>query len=350
MNYTPCLWLGFLLNGVSRYSKKQLNLHVRYFLLFPNYLNVSSDTLEIHRKLCSSLCKVTKILIPQYEERVRKYCFPDLDNSAIIHEMNDLIVCFKGRGKFDVRSRGKIMEYYIPLGRSYGFGQYNGKINRYGGCYVSAYNSQIDYGGIILKFYLNYERRVGLKRLPVAEYKYYTVFTFLGLVLEMQVKTNWKNYDKTCQSIKNSFERYFKTMMELNMQHEIDVFQEEFLLFVDNYCDSLHTLNWTKLYVMICTWYMNIMDVECLFHQHIEELIDELLLATGLYHERTNEITEMLIEIIAATVYVLTNDNFEAGIELIPSGRAEETSKVGLTGLSNFAIHRNFMGTFLSVT
>lgn len=307
------------------FNAKQFHHHVTFFLLFPHYLKFPHDGHETRRKLCSSLCKATHILTPGYEEKVRMYCKPDLDNPTVREEMMTLIPCYKGKGSISIEIKPFMSEYYIPLGRNVRLGQHIGIINPYGECVATDTSLPGIVPDRILKFYVNYDKRVGLKIRQITEHKYKAVFLFLKMVDEMQVKMNWKDNSTTSQSIKYRL-MVFSNQTELRMKNDVKTimksFHEDLLLFVNDYCDSLYTLNVTELHVMFYTWYMNIIEEgDCLFHQNIEVLINELLRAAGLEREETKEITEMLIEIIAATIYVATNDNFQVNLEIIPSGR-----------------------------
>lgn len=117
-----------------------------------------------------------------------------------------------------------------------------------------------------------------------------------------------KNSSMNCQSIKDEL------MTELQkpsvMKTSMKSFHEKLLLFVDNYCASLDKINVTELHVIFHKWYISIMDLyrTTSYFSSIKVLIDEILQATGLQSEETKEITEMLKEIVAATIHVGTTD------------------------------------------
>ena len=236
----PVSW--FLLSGLRRYFRgKALYNHVSFFLLFPHYLIFPYDGRETR--------------FPRHEESVRMYCKPDLNNSTVATEIMTLIFCFQGSvgGSLSIGVKPFMSEYYIPLGRNVRLGQHIGIISPYGECDAITWNLPGIVPGRILKFYVDYDKRVGLKIRQTIINNYRTVLLFFKMVHEMQVKMKWKD-------------------------------------------------NNTRLH-----------------HQHIEVQINELL--RGIGKEATKAITEMLIEIMAATIFVATNDNFQSGLELIPSGK-----------------------------
>ena len=318
----PVSWL--LLHLDHYYAGKSLYAYVTFFLLFPHYLKFPYDTYKIRRKLCLSLYKLTHILVPRKKEKVRKYCNPDFNDLRLYRQLTNQIPYF--REYFSVKStnyRPSITEYRIALGRNIRFGKALGKINPYGIC-AAEYTwavSGIVYGRT-LKFYVDCDKRVRLKRLKITVHKYRAVLVFLDLVDKMQMKLNWKNSNMTCQSVKYQL-MTFSTETELQMASKIKTnmksFHEKLLLFVDNYCASLHNINISELHAIFHNWVIQFKVIGPVRYYHydiIKALINDLLRATGLQREETKEITEMLKEIIASTMYVATKESYIPWVRL----------------------------------
>ena len=320
----PVSW--FLLNLDHYYDGSALYHDVNFFLLFPHYLKFPYDTYEIRRKLCLSLYKLTHILIPSQEERVRKYCNPDFNDVRLYRQITNQISYF--REYFSIKStsyRPSITDYHIALGRHIRCGKALEKNIPYGIC-AAEYKwavSGIVYGRT-LKFYVDCDKRFGLKRFKIAVHKYRAVLVFLDLVDKMQMQLNWKNSNMTCQSVKYQL-MTFSTKTELQMASKVKTnmksFHEKLSLFVDNYCASLHNINVTELHPKFHYWfiYFNTFGtVRYYTYDKIEILINALLQATGLQREETKEITEMLKEIITSTIYVATMESFKRLEVLMP--------------------------------
>ena len=314
----PVSW--FLLNLNHYYDGSSLYHDVTFFLLFPHYLKFPYDTYKIRCKLCLSLCKLTHILIPSQEKTVRKYCNPDFNDLGLYKQIPNQIPHF--REYFSIKStnyRPFITElYHISLGRHIRLGKaLDFEINPYGIC-AAEYKwavSGIVYGRT-LKFYVDSDRRVGLKKLEITVHKYRAVLVFLDLVDKMQMKLNWKNSNMTCQSVKYQL-MTFSTETELGMASKIKTnmksFHKKLLLFVDNYCASLHNINVTKLHAIFHNWFIRFNVIGAVrYYQYdkIEILINDLLQATGPQSKETKEITEMLKEIIASIIYVAIEESY----------------------------------------
>ena len=313
----PVSW--FLLNLNHYYDGSSLYHDVTFFLLFPHYLKFPYDTYKIRCKLCLSLCKLTHILIPSQEKTVRKYCNPDFNDLGLYKQIPNQIPHF--REYFFLKRtnyRPLKTEYHIPLGRHIGLGKaLDFEINPYGIC-AAEYKwavSGIVYGRT-LKFYVDSDRRVGLKKLEITVHKYRAVLVFLDLLDKMQMKLNWKNSHMTCQSVKYQL-MTFSTETELQMASKIKTnmtsFHAKLLSFVDNYCASLHTINVTELHVIFHNWFIHFNEIGAVSYDHydkIEILINNLLQATYLQSKETKEITEMLKEIIASTIYVAIEESY----------------------------------------
>ena len=303
----PASW--FLLNLNSFPRGESLYNHVTFFLLFPHYLKFPYNTDEIRRKLCLSLNEITRILIPRQAENVRQYCNPDFNDVERSRELID-----QGSSYRDFfysksnRYRPFIMERHISLATNIWFA--SEKVTPYGKCTAE---NKVSFSGSLyigtLKFYVGYDERVDRKTHDITVHKYRSAVVFFELV-DKHMQLNWRNSSMNCQSIKDQL------MTELQkpsvMKTSMKSFHEKLLLFVDNYCASLHKINVTELHIIFHKWYITVVDLYRTgsYSSSIKVLIDEILQATGLQSEKTKEITEVLKEIIAATIHDGTADAY----------------------------------------